>query len=87
MKFKHAMLDMKEIERRTREEQCRTGKRVTEVILTKGEWGEFTSTLGRCDALRGYYQFHLGEPLSRVACMAGDCYPNYTVHVITIRPE
>ena len=91
MKFVYAQLDIKEIERRVRAEQCRTKKRVTEVVLNGAEWCEFVQAMR--GALRPYeraFRFYLSEPLPPVACFTGECAScdrEQVVHVITVRPE
>ena len=88
MKFIYAKLDVREIERRVREEQCRTGKRVTEVLLTGAEWCEFMRAVGP----NGHgliYQFYLRGPMPQPSCLQRDCMciREETVDVITVRPQ
>lgn len=90
MKFIYQQLDWKEIERRVREEQCRTGKRVTEVVLTQPEWHEFVSTLGYHSNRYSppYHRFTLRQPMPRTSCFTS-CFPDHAVaaDVITVRSE
>ena len=91
MKFIHQQLDVREIERRIREEECRTGKRVTEVLLKPAEWVEFMRTTGYTHA--GYVRIpRRTNRMPALRCFTGECAccaPDEPVdfYTITVRPE
>jgi hypothetical protein len=63
MKFIKERLDVKYIQRRIREEDAKSDRKVTEVLLTPQEWYDFISTT---DAWRGldYIRMAVTEPLT-----------------------
>ena len=92
MKFVYQKFDIKEIERRVREEECRTGKRVVEVILNGREWRDFVIDMdllrNSCAPPAAFYRFHLRRPMPPLSCITGPCSCDAVpVDIITVRPE
>lgn len=91
MKFVYETLTVQVIERRVREEQQRTNKRVIEVLLSNKEWREFVHNLPTGDSwnhLGGCpFRFYMHESPAAVAYHSSDYCQSEVANVITVRPE